>query len=516
MPVRPAILIGLAIYACLMLAVSLFWMIRVKKATDYLIAGRGLPWWVLTGNITATGIGTGVVIGASGVAYDHGWAGAAYPIGLGSGTLVTGLLFARMRRHQFITLSEEVASYYGNNRLVVEFSNLSLFASQLCWLTVQIMGGGAVLGVVTGLRPELCIVGAGLITAFISIPGGLKTVAYTDTLQAVILLVGLVSLTYSALDHSGGLAGLGESVPQGYFSFLGVGSFGTWEVVGLILVLMLSVIADPGRRLSMFSARSYTGAKWSMLLGGSIVMAFSAVIGIIGMYAFLLNPELPDRDQAVPWLVINVLPPWLAAFVVVSIASAAFSSASTNAITAGTFFVRHIYPLATGGRYAKRPLVATRRALIGAFVLSTAVALQAGTIVGFVLKFLPLTMSGLAVIVLLGFFWRRATWQGALAALVTTPLVSMAVTWIPAQADFWNNPTIPATLAGLGAHVAVSLSTPRQTRTFEETAEALRDQREGALSGPQSRPDPAASDPGGRPRPPVGAAAGTGIRGADA
>jgi len=485
---QPTILIGLVIYACLMLAISVFWMIRVKHTTDYLMAGRGLPWWILTGTITATGIGTGVVVGASGVAYEHGWAGSAYPIGLGLGTLVAGLLFARMRRFQFLTLGEEVASYYSNNRIVGEFSNLSLFASQLCWLTVQIMGGAAVLGVVTGLRPELSILAAGIITACISIPGGLKTVAYTDTLQAIILLIGLGCLTYSALDHSGGLPGLRKSVPPDYLSFLGVSSFGTWEVVNLILVLVLSVIADPGRRLSMYSAHSVAGAKWSMVLSGSIIMAFSGIIGIIGMYTFTRNPNLEARDQAVPWLIVNVLPPWLAAFVVVSIASAAFSSASTNAITAGTFFVRHIYPLATGGRSAKRPLVATRRALICAFVLATAVALKAGTITGFVLRFLPLTVSGLAVIILVGFFWRRATWQGALAALATTPLVSLAVTWFPARPDFWKNPTLVGTLAGLVAHIVVSLLTPRQTRSFEETAEELSYQREAALRSPEAHP----------------------------
>lgn len=486
MDVHFAILIGLAIYACLMLAVSIFWMIRVKQPTDYLVASRGLPWWILTGTITATGIGVGVVIGASGLAYRHGWAGCAYPIGLGLGTLVTGLLFAKMRRYKFITLSEEVASYYSDNRAVAEFSNVSLFLSQLCWLTVQIIGGGAVLGVVTGLRPELCIVGAGVITACISIPGGLKTVAYTDTLQAIILLIGLGCLTYVALDGSGGLPGLRESVPHDYFSFLGMESYGTWTVISLILALSLSVIADPGRRLSMFSAHSYAGAKWSMVIAGSAVMLFSVVIGIVGMYAYRLNPDLADPDQALPWLVTDVLPTWLAAFVVVAIASATFSSASTNAIAAGTFFVRHIFPLVTG-RYAKRPMVAVRGALLVAFVFSTGAALLAGTIVSFVLKFLPLTMTGIAVIVLLGLFWKRATWQGALAALVTTPVVSLAVMLNPAQGAFWDNPfwqnsILPATLAGFLVHVVVSLLTPRQTRTFDEVAETLSHERERALT----------------------------------
>ena len=494
METHVAILIGLAVYACLMLCVSIFWMLRVRQSEDYLLAGRGLPWWILTGTITATGIGTGVVIGASGVAYRHGWAGCAYPIGLGFGTLVTGLLFARMRRYQFMTLSEEVASYYDANRIVVEISNVSLFISQLCWLTVQIIGGAAVLSVVTGLAPWVCILGAGVITACISIPGGLKTVAYTDALQAVILLTGLGCLTYIALDASGGIGGLRESVPEAYFSFLGVESFGGWKVASLILVLSLSVVADPGRRLSMFSARTESAARWSMVLGGAIVMGFSVVVGIIGMYAFKLNPNLPDPDQTVPWLVINVLPTWLAAFVVVAIASATFSSASTNAIAAGTFFVRHIYPLFTG-RYATRPLVVVRWALIASFILATGTALVAGTIVRFVLGFLPLTMSGIGVIVLLGLFWKRATWQGALAALITTPLVTLGFRFIPNPADqlgdgsllqtlaefCWNQPAIPATLAGFAAHIVVTLLTPPPTRTFDEVAASLTEARARTL-----------------------------------
>jgi SSS family solute:Na+ symporter len=239
-----------------MLGISFFWMRRVKKSSDYLLAGRGLPYWILTGTITATGVGTGVVIGASGLAYQDGWAGCAYPIGLGFGSLLAGLLFARMRRYKFMTLGEEIACYCGKNEAVIKFSYISLFFSQLGWLTVQIMGGGAILNVVTGLNPELCVVLAGLITAIISVPGGYKTVVYTDFIQAIILLCGFGFLTYAALTDVGGMMGLKQNVPADYFSFLGVSSYGGREVFSLILVLVLSIIADPGRRLSMYSARS--------------------------------------------------------------------------------------------------------------------------------------------------------------------------------------------------------------------------------------------------------------------
>ena len=100
MTTRSAILIGLVLYACLMVAVSVYWMMRVKKAADYLVAGRGLPWWIIVGTTVGTCIGTGVVIGASGLAYQYGWAGSAYPLGLGLGTLLVGLIYALMRRYQ--------------------------------------------------------------------------------------------------------------------------------------------------------------------------------------------------------------------------------------------------------------------------------------------------------------------------------------------------------------------------------------------------------------------------------
>ena len=128
----PRLRIGLILYVVLTTAVSFFLMARVRKPADYLVAGRGLPFWVLTGTIIGTCIGTGVIIGGSGLAYQHGWAGCAYPIGLGLGTLLTGLFFAKMRRYKFMTLSEEVACYYEGNRVVMEFSNISLCSCRNC------------------------------------------------------------------------------------------------------------------------------------------------------------------------------------------------------------------------------------------------------------------------------------------------------------------------------------------------------------------------------------------------
>jgi solute:Na+ symporter, SSS family len=381
-------------------------------------------------------------------------------------------------------LSEEVACYYERKRVIVEFSNITLFLSQLCWLTVQIMGGAAVLGAVTGLPYKLCVVLAGFAKAIITIPGGLKAVVYTDVLQTFILFCGFGFLLHSTLHQSGGLAGLRQGVPADYFSFLGVASLGGWNVLGLLVVLTLGPIADPGRRLTIYSAQSETSARRSMVTSGVAVIIFSLAIGITGIYTFRLNPHLAVPDQALPWLVMNMLPPWLAAFVVVAVVSGMSSAANGNA-AAGTFFVRHIYPLVTG-RYPQQPVCAVRWALACAFFASTALALWTGSIVGFVVKFLPLTMSGLAVIILLGRFWKRVTWQGALAALIATPAVSLVLMFVPAAVRFRDNTTIPATLAGLVAGVVVSALTPPPQSGFDEVATAMARDRQ-SIEGDASR-----------------------------
>jgi len=481
MDTRTAIDIGLLLYGGLMLAVSSYWMFKVKKPADYLVGGRSLPFWVLTGNITAGCIGTGVIIGGSGLAYSHGWAGSAYPIGLGVGTALAGLLFAVMRRYQFMTIVEEVASYYEGKRPVVEFTNLTLWASQFCWLTAQIVGGSRVLSAATGMSNEASVIITGIIIASIAIPGGFKSVVYTDFVQAFILVSGFVCVTIMALHHDGGLAGLRQNVPASYFSTFGVDSyaqFGKWVVSGMVLTLVFSVIADPGRRMSMFGAETERGARWSMFFAGLIVVAFSVLIGITGMYAHQLNPTLKDSDtdKALLWLVIHVLPSWLAAFVVIAAASGIFSCANGNAMAISTFYVRHVYPLVTGGKYPRRPLFAARILLICAFVLCTTVALHAGTIVSYVIGFLPLTMSGLAIIILLGRFWPRATWQGAMAALIITPILSLIAKEFFAHA-FFNNPVILA-VPGFAAHFVVSLLTPKPSRTFQEVANALTHERQ--------------------------------------
>jgi SSS family solute:Na+ symporter len=377
-----------------------------------------------------------------------------------------------------MTLSEEISSFYGGNRYVYEYINITLFISQVFWMTVQIMGGGFMLSVILGLHPNKCMIIAGILIASTSLPGGLMTVVFTDVLQAIILIIGFCILTAVTLGETGGLAALHNMVPEGYVSFMGVDEIGWAGALSIFLALGLSIVADPGRRLILYGGKTVKGGRRAMIGAGLIEIAFSPLVVIAGMYAYSLNPDLLEQDQALPWLITDILPTWLAAILVVSITAAVFSSGNTNGATSCTYFMRHIYPLIMG-RYPKRPLMVSRLVLLGVIIVSTVMALYAGTIVSFVADFLSALMSGPAIIVLVGRFWRRATWQGALAGLIATLIVSIFVIVIPSLREYFVRPVIPAAVVGLVTEIIVSLITPRNQIQFEDVVTKMSDQRIG-------------------------------------
>lgn len=470
------ILGALIIYGVLMLVISLYWMKKVKKTDDFLMAHRGLGFFVLSGTIMATGVGTGVTLGASGLAYKTGWGGSIYPVSFGVGYLIVAFSFTHMRRYRFMTLSEEIACYYGGNRIIYNFANVGLFLSKVCWLTVQIMGGGFILSTVTQWPLTLCTLFAGTLIAIMTIPGGLLSVVYTDVVQAFILTIGFLAVTLIAFSDAGGFAGLHEKVPTGYFSFLGVKTLGMKTILAILTALVISTIADTNTRHRIYSAVSEKAVKKSLILTGFYMIGFSIIVGLLGMIIFALNPNIEKQDQAVPWLIVNHIPTWMAAIMVVSISAAIFSSGDSDAAVSGTFFIRHIYPMAMG-RNAKNPLLAVRLALVVVFVTSTTIALFAGSIVSYVVNFLSIVLSGLAVVILLGRFWKGASWQGAVTAIILGAVVSLIVMIEPRMKAFWEKPAVPAALAALIGHVIVSLLTRSEKIPFEQVAEQMSEER---------------------------------------
>jgi solute:Na+ symporter, SSS family len=470
-------LVALLTYVAIITGLGSYWMRRAKSATDFLMAGRNLGIFVLIGTTLATTIGTGSTMGTVGLAYTGGWSGALWAFGLGTGMIIVGLLFAPMRRYGLMTLGEEITCYYGKHPVLMHTANFGIFISMVCWIGVHIMGGGLYLMAMIDVPFMTGAIIATVGFAGVTILGGYLAVVYTDAIQSIILTVGFLGLTFYTLQYVGGFSGITAAVPPEYLSFLGVDSIGWKKVISIPIALCLSMIPEPSFRHRIYSARSAQAGRRSFLITGVLAILFSFAMVTLGMAAYALNPSLAMQDQALPWLALEVLPVWFAAVIIICGFAASLSSADSDAATGAVFFVRHIWHACTG-RFPEKSVMMSRWVIAGMFLVALLVVLQFQNIVDYVVTFISVVLSGLAVVVLLGRFWPRATAQGAVAAIVCGAVVSLCIIVIPGQKEFWGEAIIPATIAAVLGEVIVSLCTPPEKLSFEELVEVTRVERE--------------------------------------
>ena len=176
------------------------------------MGGRQLSFGLLLGTVVATLVGTGSSMGAVANAYTNGWGGALFGIGAGVGLILIVLLFSSMRQHNFMTMAEEIAFYYGANKTIKSIVAIILYLASIGWLGAHILGGSFYLSWTSGLdlltSKLITSIGFGLYV----IIGGYLAVVWTDTIQAVILFIGFVLLAIMAIPAAGGVENIRATV----------------------------------------------------------------------------------------------------------------------------------------------------------------------------------------------------------------------------------------------------------------------------------------------------------------
>ena len=464
------------VYIVLMIGFG-WWVSRHSRGTgdDFLLGGRSLPLFLTVGTTVATMVGTGSSMGAVGFGYSNGWAGALYGIGGAIGILLLAFCFAPVRKLRFMTMSEELSYYVGANRLVRNIVALLIYIACIGWLGAHILGGGLYLAWMADIDPNLAKLIVALGFGVYCVIGGYMAVVWTDTIQAVVLFVGFFVMAALALIEVGGFSGLTASMDAASTSFLGIDKIGGLPALSLAAVIAVGVLATPSFRQRIYSGKSVGSVRRSFLITGVLYLGFSIVPAIIGMATHALNPGLENSNFAFPYLATEVLPLGLGLLLLVAGLSATMSSASSDAIAGVSTLMRDVFVLFTGRTPAARHVVLySRLALVGTIGLALLFALTSDNVITYITRMIATVLAGMFVCGLLGRFWPRYNWQGAIATLVTASATSLAIISHDGWTAFWGNPSIPAVLAAMIGGVAVSLLTPA-SRVSETEALAIID-----------------------------------------
>lgn len=383
----------IAAYFSLILGIA-WWVIRQKNDTsdDYFLAGRNLGWFVVGASIFASNIGSEHVVGLAGSGATDGVAMAHYELHAWCLLMLGWVMAPFYLRSRIFTMPEFLEKRFSPTARWV-LSIISLVAYVLTKIAVGIFAGGIVFGV---LMPELNLYGLDsfwigsvlviVLTGLYTVLGGLRAVAYTETLQTLVLIFGSVLVTWYGLDALGGWAELRRIagpemfnlwkplVPDGmegawapvktetamawYFNdnYPWLGMLGCAPIIGLwywctdqyIVQRMLgaSGLAE-ARRGTIAAAFLKLLPVFIFIIPGVICFALASSGKVEAISSALLDGEgrllNASAQQAFPLLVASVLPPGVRGIVVAGLLAALMSSLAGVFNASSTLFTMDLY-----------------------------------------------------------------------------------------------------------------------------------------------------------------------------
>jgi SSS family solute:Na+ symporter len=457
------------------------WLVSRKQNSgeDFLLGGRKLPLFLTLGTTVATMVGTGSSMGAVGFAYSNGWAGTLYGIGGAIGILLLAWLFAPLRKLNFMTMSEELSYYVGAHPYIKNLIAILIYVASIGWLGAHILGGGMYLTWLTGLDETHAKLLIALSFTIYVVIGGYTAVVWTDSIQALILFTGFILMAFFSIEHVGGWHEMLQAQPQENTSLFAIEKIGALPAFSLALAILVGILATPSFRQRIYSGRDVSSIRKSFILSGLIYLIFSSIPAIIGMSAFSMDSTLANPAFAFPHIALNIMPTALGVLIIIAGISATLSSASSDAIAAVSVVLRDLYRLVTGTMpQEKHVVLLSRFGLVATIGIALVFALVSNDIISYITKMIAILMSGLCICGLLGRFWPRYNWQGAIATLIAGMLTAAFISLIPLWNSYWGNPVLPALCSATFFGVLITLLTKKSAVSNEQALAILASERE--------------------------------------
>ncbi|MBO9688737.1 sodium:solute symporter family protein [Roseateles chitosanitabidus] len=447
------------LYLLVTIAIGLWAAKRVKNTADFAIAGRHLPLVMIVTTTFATWFGSETVLGIPAKFVQTGLNGVVEdPFGAGSCLILVGLFFAaKLYRMTLLTISDYYRERYG--RVVEVVCSFIIILSYLGWVAAQVTALGLVFKLLSGgviSIPVGMMIGTASILAY-TLFGGMWSVAVTDFIQMIILVVGLSIIAFFAADMAGGADKvIALATSQDMFRFLPEPKFhDVVFFVGAAVTMMLGSIPQQDVFQRVMSAKDVKAATRGPVIGGICYILFAFVPMFIVVSALIIMPNeakqliAEDPQQVIPTLVIDRMPFVMQVIFFGALLSALKSTASATLLAPSVTFVENIWRQFFPRVSDKQELRTMRIAvlLFSVCVCGYAIALQGTSIYEMVSSAYQVTLVGAFVPLVFGLYWKRATTQGAIFAIVLGVLTWILFLATPAGEQF------PAQLAGLLAGV---------------------------------------------------------------
>ncbi|XP_048094577.1 sodium/myo-inositol cotransporter [Alosa alosa] len=457
-----------ALYFVLVLAIGFFAMWKANQSTvsGYFLAGRSMNWVVIGASLFVSNIGSEHFIGLAGSGAASGFAVGAWEFNALLLLQLLGWVFIPVYIHCGVyTMPEYLSKRYGGRRLKMYFAALSIMLYIFTKLSVDLYAGALFIQESLGWNLYLSIIILISMTALLTVTGGLVAVMYTDTLQAVLMIGGALSLTIISMVKVGGLEGVRkkymEAVPNvtailAANNFTYTNSCRIYPKPDSLRILRGPLDEDipwPGFLLGqtpasiwywcadqvivqrVLAAKNIAHAKGSTLMAGVLKVLPMFIIVIPGMISRILfadelvciSPEhcmqvcgsqAGCSNIAYPRLVMSVMPVGLRGLMMAVMIAALMSDLDSIFNSASTIFTLDIYKMVRKCASSRELLIVGRMFVIVMVGISIAwvpviIEMQGGQMYLYIQEIAGYLTPPIAALFMLGVFWKRCNETGA-------------------------------------------------------------------------------------------------------
>ena len=452
----------LIIYAITILSIGLY-VSRTKKgkeknSSDYFLASKSLPWWAIGASLIAANISAEQFIGMSGSGFAIGLAIASYEFMAALTLIIVGKYFLPIFIKKGIyTIPEFLEKRYNSNVksvLAVFWIFLFVFVN----LTSVLYLGGTALDTIIGHGDGALVlnsvIGLGLFAAAYSLWGGLSSVAWTDVIQVILLVIGGLITTIIALNHItedggiiNGLEHVFEKAPEKFNMILNSEDEGYSDLPGIAVLVGGMWIANLyywgfnqyiiQRTLA---AKSIAESQKGIAFAAILKMIIPIIVVLPGIIAYVMYSENPEttaaftsndgsilNDKAYPWLISSFIPTGLKGIILAALSAAIVSSLASMINSTSTIFTLDIYkPMINKNASEKNLVTVGRLSGLIALIIAIIIAPVLGNIdqaFQFIQEWTGVVSPGILAIFMLGLFWNKTSAKAAIiGALCSIPI----------------------------------------------------------------------------------------------
>ncbi|MEJ8767776.1 sodium:solute symporter [Oceanobacillus sp. HCA-5259] len=408
------------IYFAVLITIGFLSIKKIKSQADYVVAGRRLGYGSFVPAMAAVVLGGASTFGGTALGYQFGISGMWMVTMIGLGIIGFGLFFTnKLGNLNIFSVSELLANRFGfSSRL---YSAIIIIVYNIMVMVTSTIAVGVLFSTLFEWSLFFAIFIGGAVVVIYTLLGGMWAVTMTDVMQFWVMTIGLILILLPfSFFQLGGIEGLTTKISSDHLNLSNMG----WDRVfsyALLYFFGMMIGQDVWQRA--FTGKSKVVVKNGTIIAGIYCVIYGISGALIGTFASVLIPNLIDPQQALPTLIVTILPTGLIGITLAAAISAAMSTASGTLMAASTVFINDIISPLKKIKTEKNKIRFTRLAVLGMGVVGIFIASELQNIV-LALDLAYALLSGtLFIPIVIALFFKSVSKKVALSVMIVSSLV---------------------------------------------------------------------------------------------